>query len=108
MNGKSLSKHMNSLDQAAGELGVTPLSEFYSIDPEQAAEFWADEGIEPGDIKLSPLEQFSARDGLATVRALLAHKAVHKSDVVEDLQDCERILIVAAEHGVGWHFEIDI
>ena len=65
MNGKSLSKHMKLLDQAAGELDVTPLSEFYSIDPEQAAEFWADEGIEPGDIKLPPLEQFSAQAGLA-------------------------------------------
>jgi hypothetical protein len=108
MNGKSLSKHMKLLDQAAGELGVTPLSEFYSIDPEQAAEFWADEGIEPGDIKLPPLEQFSAQDGLATIRALLAHKPVHQDHVLEDLQECERILSVAAQHGVGWHFEIDI
>jgi hypothetical protein len=27
---------------------------------------------------------------------------------VEDLQDCERILKIAAAEGVGWHFQIDI
>jgi hypothetical protein len=108
MNGKSLSKHMRSLDQAAEDLGVHPLSGFYSVDPEQAAEFWADEGVQPGDVKLPPLEQFSAQDGLATVSALLAHTPVHKDHVLEDLQECERILTAAAEHGVGWHFEVDI
>jgi hypothetical protein len=104
MNGKSLSKHIEALDAAAYELGVTPLSEFYSIDPEQAAEF-AEMDVE--DVKLPPLDHFSAKDGLATVRALLAHKAVHQDHVLQDLQDCERILSAAAEHSVGWHFEVD-
>ena len=28
--------------------------------------------------------------------------------VAEDLRECERILTVAAQHGVSWHFEMDI
>jgi hypothetical protein len=104
MNGKSLSRHMKSLDKAAQELGVRPLSKFFSMSPEDLAEFM------DGDIdnKLPPLEQFSAKDGLATVKALLAHKPIHLDHVVEDLRECERILAVAAEHGVGWHLQIDV
>ena len=108
MDGKSLAKHLESLDQAAGELGVRKLSEFVSLDPEQMADFMEGEGM--GDMidKLSPLDQFSAQDGLATVRALLAHKPVHQGHVLVDLQNCERILTAAAKHGVGWHFDIDV
>jgi len=32
MDGKSLSRHIESLDDAAREMGVRPLSEFVSID----------------------------------------------------------------------------
>jgi hypothetical protein len=105
MNGKSLSKHIEALDAAAGELGVSPLSEFYSIDPAQAADF---AGMDLEDVNLPELEHFSAKDGLTTVRALLAHKPVHQDHVLQDLQDCERILSVAAKHSVGWHFEVDV
>ena len=64
--------------------------------------------IDVGDVKLPTLEQFSAREGLATVKALLAHASVHFDHVVDDLRECERILTVAAQQGVGWHLEIDV
>lgn len=103
MDGKLLARAAEGLDAVAREVGVRPISEFISIDPEQAAEFME---CDVGDFKLSPLQQFSAHDGLTTVRALMfrpeARAAIH------DLRDCERILSAAAQHGVGWHFEIDI
>lgn len=105
MDGKSLSRHIESLDDAARRAGVRPLSEFFSADPEETAEFMEGEGMEAGEIKLPPLQQFSAQDGLATVRALL--RFAQEDAVATDLRECERILGVAAEHGVGWHFEID-
>ena len=108
MDGKSLSRHIESLDVAARELGVRPLSEFFSIAPEQAAEFMEGEGVDTGDIELPPLRQFSAVEGLTTVRALLSHTQAHTDHVAEDLRECERILTVAAQHGVSWHFEMDI
>jgi hypothetical protein len=104
MNGKSLSNHMESLDEAAVKIGVRPLSEFFSADPEQMAGLMED----VGDVELPPLQQFSAQDGLTSVRALLANSPTWPNDLMRDLRECESILNVAALHGVGWHFEIDI
>jgi hypothetical protein len=108
MDGKSLSRHIDSLDEAARELGVRPLSEFFSADPEEMADFMEGEGIDAGDGELPALQQFTPQDGLATVRALAAHAAAGADGVAQDLRECERILSAAAQHGVGWHFEIDI
>jgi len=107
MDGKSLSRHVESLDAAARQLGVRPLSEFFSVDPEQATEFMEGEGMDTSDLEIPALQQFSAQDGLATVRALLSHPPGHIEHVITDLRECERILSVAAQHGVGWHFEVD-
>ena len=85
MDGKSLSRHIESLDVAARELGVRPLSEFFSIAPEQAAEFMEGEGVETGETELPPLQQFSAQEGLTTVRALLSHAQAHTNHVAEEL-----------------------
>lgn len=60
------------------------------------------------ELELLSLQQFSAQEGLTTVRALLAHTPVHTDRVVEDLRECEQILTPVAEQGVGWHFQIDI
>lgn len=108
MDGKSLARHIESLDVAARELGLRPLSEFYSADPEEMAEFIEGEGIAGSDGELAPLEQFSAEEGLATVRALASHAVARAEGVARDLRECERILSSAAQRGVGWHFEIDI
>ena len=107
MDGKSLSQHMESLDEAARQLGVRPLSEFFSADPEQLAEFMEGEGVDVGDTAPPPLQQFTAQDGLATVRALASHVAARADGVTQDLRECERILSAAVQHGVGWHFEVD-
>jgi len=104
MDGKSLSRHMESLDEAARELGVRPLSEFFSVNPEQLEEF-LDAGAD--DIKPPPLQQFTAEEGLATIRALTSHPSARKTGVAQDLEECERILNAAAQHGIGWHFEVD-
>ena len=66
MDGKSLSRHIESLDMAARQLGVRPLSEFFSIAPEQAAEFIECEGMDAGDLELPPLQRFSPEEGSTT------------------------------------------
>src|SRR4051812_43195964 len=80
MDGKSLSRHVESLDDAARQLGVRPLSEFFSADPAELAEFIEGDGQDAG-IELPSLQQFSAQDGLATVRALAAHPAARAAGV---------------------------
>ena len=107
MNGKSISRNIESLDEAARQLGVRPLSEFLSVNPEQAAEFMEGEGMDAGEIELPPLQQFTAQEGLVTVNALMSRTQVQIDGLLDDLRDCERILKVAEQHGVRWHFEID-
>jgi len=107
MDGKELSRHLDTLDDVARELGVRPLSEFFSADPGEVRELLEDEDLDASAVELPPLQQFPARDGLATVRALAAHPAGRVDGVAEDLRECERILSAAEQHGVGWHLEID-
>lgn len=107
MDGKSLSLHIEPLDDAARQAGVRPLSEFFSVDPTQASEFMEGEGADAGGIKLPPLQHFSAADGLTTIRALLRLPVAQMDGVALDLRECERVLGVAAQHGIGWHFEMD-
>ena len=108
MDGKSLSRHIDSLDEAARQLRVRPLSEFFSADPNEMAEFLKGEGADLSGVEPPPLQQFSAEEGLATIRALLGHPSVRDDGVRQDLRYCDRILSAAAKHGVGWHLEIDI
>lgn len=106
IDGKLLARTAEALDAIAPQLGVRPISEFISIDPKQAAEFMDGEGMDVGEIELPPLKQFPAQDGLATVRAMLSRPEAQPA--IQDLKDCERILSVAAQHGVGWHLEVDM
>ena len=105
IDGKLLARTAEVLDAIAPQLGVRPISEFISIDPAQAAEFMSGEGVDVGDMKLPTLQQFSAQDGLTTVRALLSRPEAQPA--IQDLKDCERILSIAAQHRVGWHLEVD-
>ena len=107
LNGKALSQASDQLDTLAASLGVRPLMEFFSADPDMAAEFLAEGTAAP------PQSWFPASDGLATIRALHANltdnpSAVPKHDMVlEDLTDMKRILTTAYEHGVGWCLQVD-
>jgi hypothetical protein len=103
MDGKSLSRHIESLDSVAKELGVRPLTQFTSMDGDALADVLGDDA---DGIEVPPLQQFSARDGLTTIRALLPRPEAQPA--LQDLKDCDRILSVAAQRGVGWHFQIDI
>src|SRR5207248_440483 len=63
MNGKSLARHIESLDETARELGVRPLSEFFSANPDKLAEFLENEDMDIGDATPPVLHQFTAQDG---------------------------------------------
>jgi hypothetical protein len=106
IDGKLLARTAETLDAIAAQLGVRPISEFISVDPQAAADFLEGEGMDVGEIELPPLRQFSAEDGLATVRALLSRPEAQPA--IQDLQNCERILSAAAQHRVGWHLEVDM
>ena len=103
MDGKRLARQLESLDAVARDLGVSPLTDFVSLDPDSMADLLGDDA---DAIPMSPVRQFSAEDGLASVRALLLRPEAQAA--LHDLKDCERILTAAVQQGVGWHFQIDI
>jgi hypothetical protein len=87
---EALAREVTDLNWTATEIGVRPLSEYC------AAQF------------------FPADDGLRTVQTLFREIAAwppgvnETADILRDLKECERILCVAAESGVRFHFEVDV
>ncbi len=113
MNGKSLASAHDKLDSLAVTLKVRPISEFISASPSDVEEFLESEGIDKSEVPIPPLQQFSAEEGLETIQALRNYivknpdSVPESDDIVQDLQDCERILSVALTNGVKWHMEVD-
>lgn len=113
VNGHALSKEEQTLDNIARGLEVTPLMEFFSMDPEEAAGFIEDGGGDPSGIDFADEQWFDAADGLKTVEALLAHFAAkpdalpNSAEAVAELKEWRAVLQRAAADGVGWHLEVD-
>ncbi|MBI4972489.1 MAG: hypothetical protein HZC16_01585 [Candidatus Omnitrophica bacterium] len=109
IDGKALSRAEKQLSRAAKRLGVRPLMEFFSADPEEVEGFLSGEGVEPSEVEIPSEQWFSAEDGLTSVRALLS--AVETSPDLQatktDLLEFERVLSEAQKHGVRWHLAVD-
>jgi hypothetical protein len=114
VDGKMLARAEPELNERAVELGVAPLMEFFSFDPE---EILAELDLE--ELKTAePVEEkwFAAADGLKTVGALLADLEKRPGslvsgrditpDVIEDLRNFQRILLAADDHRVRWYLAI--
>lgn len=107
VNGKALSRTSDALDELAARLGVEPLIEFFSTDPENLPE-------EAEGIEITWKEEwFAASEGLVTVRALLSHleatdvAGIDKDRVIADLKEFEQVLGEADKQGIKWHLEVD-
>ena len=116
VNGKSIA-HVSEKKLAAivGKLGIRPLTDFFSASPDEVADLVGESWGDAGEIAGMPEEQwFSAKEGLDTVRPLLAYLREKEGEldrqeyIVSDLEEYERILDVLAEEGVRWHLSIDI
>src|SRR3546814_17526320 len=74
-----------TIDQLCDVLKVTSLVSFTSENPEEIADLMGEEVIDVDDVDAFPGEDwFSAADGLAPVRALIAHLGNVPSAVRED------------------------
>ncbi|WP_022961676.1 hypothetical protein [Halopseudomonas pelagia] len=115
-NGKSIAhSDEERLEQLCLELGVSPLMDFFSVDPQETEnllEAYLDNDEEPLS---TPEEQwFPAADGLVTIRALYNYLTEHPGQlenqqaVLDDLSEYLRILQTLRQHQVRWHLAIDI
>lgn len=109
--GEPLFIALGELDELAKQLGMKPLSEFISPNPQELEDYLDAE--DPSLLPVPQIEEYPAELGLMTVRALLAKIAADpgciedSEEVVEDLSDCEKVLTEARDAGIGWHFEVD-
>jgi hypothetical protein len=113
VNGKALARANELLDALAEKIGTKPLMKFWGADPDELSEIAEDLGVTvKANAKPIPSEQwFPAVEGLATVQGL---RAAAKAEQIEDLEKIladldqfERVLNEAKEHGVGWHLAVD-
>lgn len=116
VNGKAIGKvDEQSIDRLCDALNVTSLVSFTSQNPEEIADLMGEEVIDVDDVEEFPGEEwFAAEDGLATVRALIAHLTAVPSAladsaaIVDDLHGFERVLATLVEKQVKWHLAVDI
>jgi hypothetical protein len=105
VDGKALSRASDFLERLALSAGVTPLTEFISLESD-------DYGIlEEASVELPATKWFSAADGLRTVRALLdGVRQTREGDgaLLGDLHALENVLVQADETHVRWHLTIDM
>lgn len=113
VDGKALSRAEADLKALAERLDVTPLMDFFSMNPEEmlaeAEEF--NTGLTKETV---PDERwFPAGEGLKTVRALLAHVDANPtaipsaSSVANELSGFQDVLEEAERRGIRWHLSVD-
>ena len=108
-DGKALARAEEELANICSHLGVRPLMEFFSQNPDELAAILGE------DVPEAPAERwFEASEGLASICALASHleknpQAIDSAHrVVADLRQCERILARLDRDKIEWHFAIDI
>jgi hypothetical protein len=115
VDGKALSRAEGDLAVIANDAGVRQLMGFFSMSSEEFAAEIEQFNALAGAPEASPPEEewFTAAEGLATVRALLAYLRAHPEtvrrsvDVLADLESFERVLEEAEQRGIRWHLCVD-
>jgi hypothetical protein len=108
--GRQADRHLDALAQQAG---VRPLMEFFSASADELMAWLDESGKEPPPGGFPPTQWFSAADGLATVRGLIAHleanpEAAEEVDqLLSDLRQFEEVLQGLDTAGVRWHLSVD-
>lgn len=107
--GKSLLYYHHQIDELARHLGLTPLSAFFSRNPQDIIRYMQDLGVEPDPAMLPDEEWFDPSEGLVTVRGLLVQLRADVGDipeparVISDLEMIEKALLIAVDRGVRFH-----
>jgi len=114
VNGKALARASDALQDAAAQLGVRPLMDFFSMSADSVEEAAAEFGLDEETLSAAPAEAwFEPADGLRTVRALLQHceqvrEQLPGHEVVrEELLEYARVLEQAQSRGFRWHLAVD-
>ena len=114
VNGRSLARNEDTLEQLALRLGVRPLIEFFSAD-ENSMSLLIEEGAGNPALmrRLPPPQWYSPSDGLDTVRTLLAALAEEPQllgtdgpQVLAELGEYAVVLEKTQERDLRWHLAV--
>ena len=112
VNGKALARAEGKLTAAAEKLGVIPLMSFFSMSQDDVDAAAEEFGLSEDAVGSAGAERwFEPKDGLRTVRALLALLDTEPNSlgpgVLEDLLGFAKVLETATERGLRWHVAVD-
>ena len=108
--GKALARELDRVDFAARKCKVTQPSSLLSENPTALMEEMKAQGFDPAKMRIPPEQWFSAAEGLAVVRGLVAHVGSNLNDfkqpnpILRDLKAAETLLAAAQMAGVRFHF----
>ena len=114
VNGRSLARNEDTLEQLALRLGARPLIEFFSAD-ENSMSLLIEEGAGNPALmrRLPPPQWYSPSDGLDTVRTLLAALAEEPQllgtdgpQVLAELGEYAVVLEKTHAHDLRWHLAV--
>jgi len=108
-SGRALLYFHRQIDELAAQLELPALSDFFCPDRAELFAYLREQGVAPDEEALPEEEWFDAKDGLLTVRGLLARLREDSSGipspatVISDLEEIERGLDLAEAEGVRFH-----
>jgi hypothetical protein len=108
--GKALARELDRVDFAARKVKVALPSTLRSETPAGLIEEMKAQGFDPAKMRVPPEQWFPAAEGLAVVRALIAHVGANLNDfkqpnpILRDLKAAEALLAAADAAGVKFHF----
>lgn len=112
VNGKALGRSTH-LDNLAERAKVRPLMDFFSEDPDEAAEMAEELGREVPSGGFPPVQWHPASEGLTSVRGMLGYLGAHPDAiphavaVADDLWEFEGVLAGLEKAKVRWHLSVD-
>jgi hypothetical protein len=114
VNGQSLARNEDALEQLAARLKVSPLLDFFSADENSMALLLEQGAGNPEWSEHLPEPQwYSAADGLVTIRALIAFLASNPSalgsetdPVLAELGEFKHVLSKTADRGFRWQLAV--
>jgi hypothetical protein len=113
VDGKALSRAEAELSALARSLEVTPLMDFFSINPGELLANVDGLGADLPEDAAPPEEWFAAAAGLVTVRKLLEHvdadldSVPSGTEVANELTGFVHLLEEAERRGIRWHLAVD-
>lgn len=110
VNGQALVQFIGWLHDASARLDVRSPITMMSVDSAQAVEFLNSKGKKVDSRDLPDEAWFEPEEGIRTVQVLLEHvesEGLRDTALHQDLSACLRVLTLAKEQHVRFHFAVD-